>query len=244
MLPCRVIPLPIPQEPISSLRNLRLFARLVPRELRAVARCLDIRSYRPDEFIFDIGELADRLYFLNRGIIKVATVSPDGRERILDVVGAGDTFGETFLSSGKRRAAAAQSLTIATVQSMTTAAFMSLVEAIPNLCHNFVRHLIDLQRRTLGRLDAQMQMSRGLRLLAVLLDLAERCGQRAGDKYTLPKELTQGELARTVGLNRSTLSVLLNNYRRDGILGGQGGIIVVYPNPARSALKRAGLLLS
>jgi len=159
---------------------------------------LDIRYYRPNEFIFDIGESAERLYFLDRGIIKITTVSSDGRERILDVVNAGSIFGETFLSTDKRRTAAARSLTIATVRSMTTEAFTSLVEALPNLCLNFVRHLIDLQRRTLGRMDAQMQMSTGLRLLALLLDLAERCGQRADDNYTLPKELTQGEFAHRV----------------------------------------------
>ena len=234
----------IPQDPRSNLRSLRLFAGLGPQEVRETARFLDIRYYRPGEFIFDMGEQADRLYFLERGIIKVMIVSPDGRERILDVVNAGNTFGESYLSSGKHRTAAAQSLTAATVRTITLEAFTNLMETLPTLCLNFVRHLTDLQRRTLVRLDAQMQMDRGLRLLAVLLDLAERCGQRTGDQYTLPGELTQGELARMVGLNRSTVSVLLNDYRRNGVLGGQGGVIVIYSSPARAVLRKAGLLLS
>lgn len=209
-----------------------------------MARFLDIRYYRPGEFVFDVGEQAGRLYFLERGIIKVTIVSPDGRERILDVVNAGNTFGEAFLSSGNHRTAAAQSLTASAVRTMTLEAFTSLMQTLPNLCLNFVSHLTDLQRRTLVRLDAQMQMDRGLRLLAVLLDLAERCGQRAGDNYTLPGELTQGELARMVGLNRSTVSVLLNYYRRNGVLGGQRGMIVIYATPARAAVEEAGLLSS
>jgi CRP-like cAMP-binding protein len=161
----------IPQDPSSNLRSLRLFTGLVPQELREAARFLDIRYYRTGQFIFDMGEQADRLYFLERGIIKVTIVSPDGRERILDVVNAGNTFGETFLNRGKRRTTAAQSLTAATVRTMTLEAFTNLMQTLPNLCLNFVRHLVDLQRRTLGRLDAQMQMDRGLRLLSVLLDL-------------------------------------------------------------------------
>ncbi len=234
----------VPQDPTSNLRSLRPFAGLVLQELREVARFLDIRHYRPGDFIFDMGEQADRLYFLEWGIIKVTIVSPDGRERILDVVNAGNIIGETFLSGGKRRTAAAQSLTAATVRTITLEAFTNLMQVLPNLCLNVVRHLADLQRRTMVRLDAQMQMDRGLRLLAVLLDLAERCGQRTGNNYALPGELTQGELARMVGLNRSTVNVLLNYYRRNGILGGQGGMIVIYSSPARAVLKEAGLLHS
>jgi CRP-like cAMP-binding protein len=93
-------------------------------------------------------------------------------------------------------------------------------------------------------LDAQIQMDRGLRLMAVLLDLAERCGRQTGDNYVLPGELTQGELARMVGLNRSTVNVLLNYYRRNGILGGQRGVIAINACPARAVLRKAGLLLS
>ena len=232
------------QDPTPNLRSLRLFAGLEPRELHEVAQFLDIRHYRPGEFIFDMDERVDRLYFLDRGIIKITIVSPDGGERTLDVVGAGDTFGEAFLSGSKHRTAGAQALTAATVRTMTLEAVSNLMRTLPNLSLNFVHTLADLQRRTLARLDAQIQMDRGLRLLAVLLDLAERCGRRTGDNYVLPGELTQGELARMVGLNRSTASVLLNYYRRNGVLGGQGGMVVIYAGPARAILRKAGLLLS
>lgn len=232
-----------PNDPISNLRSLRLFADSPLQELREASRLLDVRYYRAGEFIFDMGEQAGRVYFLERGIIKITVLSPDGRERILDVVNAGDTFGETVLSSAQRRTAAAQALTAATVRTMALDTFMNLMQTLPNLCLNFVHHLTDLQRRTLVRLDAQMQMDRGLRVLTVLLDLAERCGRRTGDTYTLPGALTQGELARMVGLNRSTVSVLLNYYRRNGILGGQGSMLVIHAIPARALVEEAGLFL-
>jgi CRP/FNR family transcriptional regulator, cyclic AMP receptor protein len=236
--------LPVPQDPAPNLRDLRLFADLVPEQLREVARFSSTRRYRSGDFIFNMGDRADRLYFLERGIIKVTIVSPDGRERILDVVNAGEAFGELCLSGAKRRTAAARSLTATIVRAITFDAFTSLMQTFPNLSFNFVRYLTDLRRRTLGRLDAQIQMDRGLRLLAVLLDLGERCGRRTGDSYTLPEELTQGELARMVGLNRSTVSVLLNDYRRDELLGGKGGTIVIHSSPSRAALRKAGLLFS
>jgi len=232
------------QDPGSDLRHVRLLAGLAPQEFREVSRFLDIRRYKPGGFIFDMGERADKVYFLDRGIVKVTIVSPDGRERILDVIGAGNTFGEGFLTEERGRTAAAQSVTATIVRAMPATAFMSLMQTLPSLCVNFIRHLSDLQRRTFHRLNAQMQTDRGVRLLAVLVDLAERCGERVGGGYTLPAELTQGEVARMVGLNRSSVSVLLKRQRRAGIVGGQGGTIVIDPALAREELRKAGLLVS
>ncbi len=223
---------------------MRLFERLAPRELREVARLLDVRSYQPRTVIFRMGDQADRLYFLDRGIIKLSVVSPDGVERVLDVMAGGNLFGEPSLSQDDRRTVTAESLSSTAVWTMTTETFMGLLKTFPTLCINFVRHLTNLQRRVLSRLIVQMEADRGLRLLAVLLDLAERCGRRAGDDYILPPELTQGELAHMVGLNRSTVSLLLNRYRRGGVLGGQGAIVVIHSTPARALLRKAGILLS
>lgn len=226
------------------LGTIRLFERLALRELREVARLLDLRSYQPRTVIFRMGDQADRLYFLDRGIVKLSAVSPEGVERVLDVMAAGNVFGEPFLSQNDRRTVAAESLSATAVWTMTTTTFMGLLETFPALCLNFVRHVTDLQRRAVGRLIVQMEADRGVRLLAVLLDLAERCGRRTGDDYVLPGELTQGELAQMVGVNRCTVSLLLNRYRRGGVLGGQGSVVVIHSTPAKALLRKAGILLS
>lgn len=209
-----------------------------------MAGFLDTRTYRPGESIFEADEQADRLYFVDRGIIKITTASLEGEERVLDIVTAGNVFGEPFLSKDNRRTVTAQSLTAATIRTMGVETFTRLMEDLPALRVGFVCHLLDLQRRTLGRLNVQMQKDRGVRMLAVLLDLAERCGRQVGDAYALPEELTQAELARMMGLNRSTVSLLLNRYRRAGVLGGRGSVIVIHSGPTQSVLRNAGALLS
>lgn len=239
-----MIPLSATPGSVARLRNLRLFETLAPRELHRVARFLDTRYYRPGERIFDAEEPADRLYFIECGIVTITAESAEGEEHILDVITPGHVFGEPFLSKDNRRTVTAQSLTPATVRTMGAEAFMSLLGSLPNLCLSLVRHLMDLQRRTVGRLNAQMQKDRGVRVLAVLLDLAQRCGQRIGDDYALPAELTQAELARVIGLNRSTVSLLLNDYRRTGVLGGRGSVVVIHAAPAEALLRKAGALLS
>ncbi len=228
---------------IWNLRNLHLFKDLTPPELRELAPLLSTHHYPRGEFVFHMGEQADRLHFLEEGMIKLSVVSPDGRERILDIFRAGDTFGELFFGKDKRRMATAQALADATVRTMTEEAFMGLMRTRPDLCLNFIRHLVDQQRRTVARLDALMHLKSGLRLLAVLLDLAERCGECTNDNYALPETLTQTDVARMTGFDRSTVNGWINRYRRRRILGGHGSAIVVYRTRARELLKRAGLML-
>jgi len=43
-----------------------------------------------------------------------------------------------------------------------------------------------------------------------------------------------------VGLDRSTTSLLINRFRRDGVLGGRGRLLEIYQAPVRALLERAG----
>jgi CRP/FNR family cyclic AMP-dependent transcriptional regulator len=80
-------------------------------------------------------------------------------------------------------------------------------------------------------------------LLAILLDLGERYGQPIVDGYRLAADLTQEDIAHLVGLDRSTTSLLINRYRRDGVLGGRGRLLEIYQTPVRALLEQAGLAM-
>lgn len=231
------------EDAIWSIRNLRLFQDLSHEELRELSPFLHVHQYRRGDVIFRTADQADRLYFLEGGTIKISVMSPDGEERILEIFRPGDTFGELFFGKNTRRVATAQALSDATVRTMTGEAFMGLMRTRPDLCLTFVRHLVEQQRRTLTRVEALMHVRAGPRLLAILLDLAERCGQQTGECYALPETLTQGELARFAGLNRSTVSILIKEFRLGGVISGRGTVLEIHPTPARVYLKKAGLVL-
>jgi CRP/FNR family cyclic AMP-dependent transcriptional regulator len=227
---------------IWNIRDLRLFETLTPRQLRKLKPLFEVRRYRQGEVLFHTGDPADLLYFVEKGAIKVSLVSPDGDEHVLDIFKPGDTFGELFVTEGHQRTATAQALSLVIVRTLTEDAFKRLMQIAPDVCHYFVRSLVEDQRRTLVRLEAVMHMGAGPRLLTFLLDLAERCGRQTNGYSTLvPGRLTQEELARMVGLNRTTVTLLINMYRRKGVLGGQRNILLIHPARARVFLRKAGL---
>jgi len=233
--------MPFVKDTLWRLRSPRLFDGLTPQDLRAIVPLLDLRHYRAADVIFHAGDTADRVYFLGKGVVKISAVSAEREERILDLVTPGHTFGDLFVGATGRWTAAAEALAPVILRTITGGAFMDLLHALPRLSLNFVRHLAHQHQRAFFRLAALQHKKSGPRLLAVLLDLAEYCGERDGDRYTLPRNLTHADLARLAGLHRTTVSLLINDYRREGILAGRRRSLVIHPASADALLQKAGL---
>lgn len=228
-----------------NVRDLRLFETVTPRELRKLKPLFQIRHCRQGEFLFHVGDAAKLLYFVEQGVIQVSSISSEGDEHILDIFKPGDVFGELFVSDEHHRTAAAQALSTVTVRTLSEEAFKRVIRIFPNVCHNFVRCLVEDQRRTLVRMEAVMHMGAGVRLLTFMLDLAERCGTRTNGYCTLlPGKFTQSDLARMVALDRTTVTLFINRYRRQHILGGHRSIVLIHLARARAFLRKTGLTVT
>ncbi len=59
-------------------------------------------SYEKGEIIFKEGEIANFLYIIRKGNIKLATYDPDGREQIVSIFSAGDTLWISVFLRGKK----------------------------------------------------------------------------------------------------------------------------------------------
>ena len=53
-----------------------------------------ISKYRKNQTVFLQGELADSVFFIEEGKVKVSVVSEQGKEAVVAIHGTGDFFGE------------------------------------------------------------------------------------------------------------------------------------------------------
>ncbi len=119
--------------------------------------------------------------------------------------------------------------------------FLDLIQKLPRVALNFIRHLADEQRQTLARMHALMRAEARYRLLGTLLSITRRFCCTDGDWLDLPMSLTQEDIANMAGLNRSTVSTLINDLRREKVLGGQGRVLSVNHVAIERILEDAGL---
>ena len=223
------------------LHNVNLFHGLEDHEIQEILDIMPVASYRMGEFLFYTGDAADCLFILQVGAVKVSYITVNGDEKILNVFQAGDIFGDLFLGAFRHRIGMAEALEDVVVCKLEESDFLDLIQRYPKVGLNFIRHQADERRQTMSRMHALMRMDAKHRLLGTLLNLSRRFCCSDGEWFTLTDSLTQEDLANMTGLNRSTVSSLINALRRDGVLGGSGRSLSVNRVRVERLLENAGV---
>ncbi|OGR84265.1 MAG: hypothetical protein A2901_03600 [Elusimicrobia bacterium RIFCSPLOWO2_01_FULL_54_10] len=85
------------------LRRVPLFHELEMEDLRDVAARIQLLSLPKGAVVYREGDPSDALYIVQSGRVKATTLDFDGMERILNILGRGETFGETSMLTGTSR---------------------------------------------------------------------------------------------------------------------------------------------
>jgi CRP/FNR family transcriptional regulator, cyclic AMP receptor protein len=100
-------------------------------------------SYKNDQQIFNQGEDADFVFFIQDGRVKLTTTSKHGLKTMLGIAEPGQFFGETCLHDVPVRIATATAIGDCRVTSVTKAAMLSTIHSQPRLAKMFVDYLSD-----------------------------------------------------------------------------------------------------
>lgn len=227
-------------QPSWSLRHTNLFEGLDDEQMARIAAMTPVVSYRRNEYVFQTGDAADSLYILQVGTVKLSYINLNGDEKVLSILQSGDIFGDLFLGKFRSRIGFAQAMDDVVVCRLSESDFLQLIQQFPRVALNFIRHQANEHRQTMARMQALMGMNARDRLLGIFLNLARRYCCEDEDWFTLHQSLTQEDLANMTGLNRTTVSSLINEFRREGILGGTGRTITVNRRAVLESLEQVG----
>src|SRR5687767_9336456 len=104
---------PVPKRVASSALRLPAFDLQAFLDSAGVART--IRKYVKSAVIFSQGDVANDVFYIQQGSIKVSVLSRTGKEAVVAVLGQGDFFGEGCLAEQPRRIATASAMTASKV---------------------------------------------------------------------------------------------------------------------------------
>jgi CRP-like cAMP-binding protein len=172
--------------------------------------------YRKDELLYDMGARERVFHFVQRGVVKVGTITEGGREIIYDVRKERDVVGELCVVDAVRRDRAV-ALEATSAIAVPLEEVMDALAAHPALLRDFVATFCD------ALADAHAQVERLAaddvmpRLAGVLRKLAGKLGRTVGERVEIATYLTQEEVAQMVMARRERVSTALNALRRRGI---------------------------
>jgi CRP-like cAMP-binding protein len=89
---------------------LPLFQEMTPHELERLAGGCRLRRLGRGEDVFRLGEPCEEFHVTVMGQVKLFAISPAGQEKVIELVGPGNTFAEALMFTGKPYIVNAQTL--------------------------------------------------------------------------------------------------------------------------------------
>lgn len=211
---------------VDFLRSLPYFSSLSQAEIERVERAAVERTYERGEVLFVEGEPSPGLYAVKSGMVRIFKSSPEGREQVLLVARAGDSFNDIPVFDGGPNPASAAALERSAVVIVPCETVLSLVGHCPPAMA--VLKMFASRLRYLNTLVSDLSFRSVIsRLAKVLLEVAVQSGGP-----TPPPRLTQEEMAAMVGTVRDVIGRALRLLEKEGAIKLQRQRIVVV-NPER-----------
>ena len=206
------------------IRHLSIFARLPEARFEQIQGFHPaVLSFQTDETIYHQGNIAAHAYTLRKGIVKLTKMLPNGRTQILRVLQSGDLFGfEGFADQPYNQTAIA--LTSCEVCRLPLSELNDLkrqhTEIEQAMTNRWLQHLREAEDMML-ELGAKKA---GERLASFLMRWCEH-GPAHNGWVDLP--LSRAEIGELLGLTIETVSRFLSDWKRQGMIGEQRGMIQI-----------------
>ena len=193
-----------------------------------------IERYARNQKIFSQGEVADTVFFIQEGKVKLTVLSELGKEAVVGIFAEGQFFGEGCLSGAKLRAATSHAMEECLITSITKRAMLAALESEPEFSAFFIAYLLSRNSRIEDDLIDQLFNSSERRLARLLLLLADFGKEGGGAPVGIT--LSQETLAEMIGTTRSRVSFFMNKFRKKGFIS-YNGKIEVHPSLLDSVLR-------
>jgi CRP-like cAMP-binding protein len=183
-----------------------------------------IAKYRKGQVLFKQGDVADAVFYIQKGRLKISVVSEHGKEAVARILGRDEFCGEGCLTGQKLRIATATAMTECEVMRIEKPALVRVLHDEPTFSEMFLAHLLLRTMRVEEDLVDQLFNSSEKRLARALLLMANF--GKEGKPEPIIAKVSQETLAELIGTTRSRVSFFMNKFRKLGFINYNGTIEV------------------
>jgi CRP/FNR family transcriptional regulator, nitrogen oxide reductase regulator len=215
---------PMPGPDPSVVKDLQFFRDLDDAEVRAVLAAARTRRIPRKEAAFTQGAPANEFFVLLHGHLKVVQATPDGRQVILRIVAPGEAYGIAVAMGRADYPATAVALEDCVTLAWPSSAWASLVQRAPQLAANALAALGQRVGEAHARIREVSTEDVERRVAHLLLRLIEAggCGSAA-----IGFPITRKEIAEMTGTTLFTVSRILSDWEKQGLVAGRRERILI-----------------
>ncbi|MFQ5900347.1 MAG: Crp/Fnr family transcriptional regulator [Thermodesulfobacteriota bacterium] len=153
-----------------------LFLELPEKDKKDMASMLRPMEVKKKTFIYYAGDMAETVYILKEGRIKITRLSEDGKELTIDILEPGDIFGELVLAGEEERETSAEALEDSFICIISRNNFEEFLRKRPHLSFKLMKK-VGLRLRTIeNRFEDMIFKDVHSRLTSIFKDLDKRYG--------------------------------------------------------------------
>jgi CRP-like cAMP-binding protein len=208
---------------LNAIRAQGILGLLPERDLLALVHQSSTRSLPKNRVLFRSGDEGRSVVLILQGYVKLSTMTPNGREVVLEIAGPGSIFGELAVINRTPRQADATTLTSCRVMAIDGALFRRSLAATPEAMFAAMRLLADRLSAITAREMDWVSLPAPVRLAKALLRLAKLHSARVEDGVQICFRLSQRELGAMTGLIRESINKHLKAWRAAGWVELCGG---------------------
>jgi CRP/FNR family cyclic AMP-dependent transcriptional regulator len=194
------------------------------RFLAKVGKGKTISKYRKDQIIFSQGQVADAIFYIQQGKVKLTVVSEQGKEAVVAILEPGQFFGEGCLNGHPLRMGSTRAMDECVITRLEKATMIATIHNEPEFSELFMTYLLTRNSRIEEDLIDQLFNSSEKRLARLLLLLANF--GKEGKPEPIVGKFSQETLAEMIGTTRSRVSFFMNRFRKLGFIEYNGQIEV------------------
>jgi CRP-like cAMP-binding protein/ActR/RegA family two-component response regulator len=181
--------------------------------------------YKKKQRIFSEGNHPIRLYYVQKGKVKVYKINEDGKELILKIVNEGEFFGYIAMLENSLYRESADALEDCEIAAIPRNEFEDLINASPPVSHKFIRmlardildkedQLLHIAYNSLRRkvadtlLAAQERFRKGLERLPISLTRETLAAMAGTATESLIRTLTEFRLEKLIDINDGQITII------------------------------------
>lgn len=229
-----------PSEQRRLLSGAPFFAALPARDLDAIAPTFRQSDYIAGATIHRAGDPASRLSIVVAGRVKIVRPTLDGQDVLLAILGPGDAFGSLPDLGDAAYPDDATAQSQCCVLWTTAEEFRRTLERYPAAALATLDLVAGRLRAAHATIEQLSAYPVDRRVAAALLTLVDRLGRPEGDALLIDAQISRQDLAGMTGATVETVSRVLSQFRRDGLVESGRRWIAVRDRARLAALVHSG----
>jgi CRP-like cAMP-binding protein len=204
------------------LANLPLFKEMSPEEIEHIAQGTQTQNVPRGQILFQKGDPCHGFHLVVYGQVKLAFTSPQGSEKVVEIIGPGQSFGEAVMFMDKPYVLFAQALADSLLLHVSKKTVFQELERDPKFAKKMLSGLSRRLHGLIADLEDYSLRSGVQRVIGYLLREETDPGQRTLD-VTLPT--SKGTIASRLSVTPEHFSRILHELAEAGLIRVEGRMV-------------------